>query len=798
MKTAHSRFFFLCALEGAFAAAALVLIPSEGGTISLARLALLSMTLLLAGASLYLTFRPFELDGLARPRIIFILTLLSLTFSLVLFLARYLDPERLLPVYTRLSPLLWYLLVLSLQGCLYLLFLNNGIRFDGIKQRMPLYCSALAFFSILVAVFLFVSLTRLGLTPDPSYWGEPGVAMLGWQFALALLGGGLVLWLSSLYKADTLDAIIPLVVYLVAVAIWLSVPPTVLTNAFYASIDPPAFQPFPYSDAGYYDRTAHSLLVGHSYQDPIPTRPLFIVFLAFLHLLFGENYPNIIVAQTFVLAGMPVVLYALGRRIHSRVAGVIIALFFIFRELTSLMVASNIRVTNTKLLLADLPTLFLLLLSCLFALRWHERRDIRSAVLAGGTFGVLFLLRTQSMLILPILLLVTAFVFGWRNRDLYRQIAVFVLAMTIVVVPWLTRNYVVTGEFAFDKATQYQLIASKYAHAENFDYNQFDFEGKGLGQVLLESAIRDPGFVLGFMANHFLAVQIDGLLALPLLKPYQGIFEPVNLYWVTWDGSLEWYNILLLIFYLAVISFGLGAAWKRWRWTGLLPLAYNIGYALSAAVARFSGWRYGYPADWVPYFYFGLGFAELVFMAAGILGVQQQSPEAKTVLRPDRMPVPAYLAIFAIIGFLPWVAEKISPPQYADQSPAALIEQITLIENAPPESEIRAFASQPEAVFEKGKVLYPRFFIRGQGIFSSNPWPSYARRNFPRLGFVLLNEQILSEVFPSREIPKTFPHGEDAIVLGCQREDHVEVRMIVFAELDTVLLSAPLSESCLP
>lgn len=798
MKPTYSRFFFLCALEGAFAVTALLLIPSEGGTISLARLALLGATLLIAIPSLYLAFRPYKLDGLARPGIIIALTLLSLIFSLLLFLIRFLDPEKLLPIYTRISPLLWYLFVVSTQGVGYLLFLRNGIRLDGIKQRKPVYRSALIFFAVLSAVFLFVAFTRLGLTPDPSYWGEPGVAMLGWQFALALLGGGFVLLLSNVYKTRGLDVAIPSVIYLIAVSIWLSVPPTVLSNGFYASIDPPAFQPFPYSDAGYYDKTAHSLLVGHSYQDPIPTRPLFIVFLAFLHLLFGENYPNIIAAQTFVLAGMPVVLYALGRKLHSRAAGVTVALFFIFRELTSLMVASNIRVTNTKLLLADLPTLFLLLLSCLFTLRWHDRRDAASATLAGGTFGVLLLLRTQSMLILPIVLLATAFVFGWRNRTLYRNTLVFILSLTVAVVPWLTRNYVTTGSFAFDKSTQYQLLASKYANTGNFDYSDFDFQGKGLGEILIEATIRDPGFVLGFIANHFLAVQIDGLLALPLIKPYQGIFGPVNLYWVTWDGSVEWYNAVLLIFYLAVISFGLGAAWKRWHWTGLLPLAYNVGYALSAAVARFSGWRYDYPADWVPYFYFGLGFAEIVSITAGIFGAREPIPDAKETVRPNRVPVPMYLAVFAVIGFLPWAAEKMYPPRYADQSPASLIRQVAPLNDAPAESQIRSFMEQPEAILESGKVLYPRFFIRNEGIFSSNPWPAYQRRDFPRLGFILLNKESSYGIFPSSETPEPFPHGADAIVLACRREDYVEVRMIAFPDLDLVLTSAPLSNPCSP
>lgn len=798
MQKAHSRFFFLCALEGAVALFFLLRIPGEGGVLSLSRLALLGAILLPAALSLYLGFRPpHGFDRLARAGIIGLSALLSLTFSLLLFLARYLDPEHFLPAYERLSPLLWYLLAVSVQAVLYLLALRYGVDFGALKKRRLVYLSALLAFIILLALFLFVALTRLGITPDPSYWGEPGVAMLGWQFVLALLGGILVLILSNTFRHSVLDVAVPVVIYTIAAAIWLSVPLTVLANGFYAAIDPPDFQPYPYSDAGYYDRTAQSLLVGHSYQDPIPTRPLLIVFLAFLHLLLGDNYPNIIVAQTLVLAGMPVVLYALGTKLHSRVAGATVALFFTFRELTSLMVTSNIRVTNTKLLLADLPTLFLLLLSCLFSLHWLTRRDAKSAIVAGGTFGVLLLLRTQSMLILPIVLLLALLTFGWRNRDLYRQSALFLLALFVAIAPWLARNYTVTGAAVLDKSTQYQLIASKYANPGSFDYKEFDFEGKGLGQIMVEAIVRDPDFVLGFIANHFLAVQVDGLLALPLLKPYQGIFGPVNLYWVTWDGTLEWYNLLLLVFYLAVIAFGLGSAWRRMRWAGLLPLAYNIGYALSAAVGRFSGWRYDYPADWVPYFYFGLGFAEIAFTIAGIFSAKEptNTPPAP---RRDRMPARAYFALFALIGFVPWGAEKIAAPRYENQSLDFLASQITAMEDTPSDAEIEAFAAQPQALVQIGRVLYPRYFISGRGIFSSNPWPVYERRDFPRLGFLLLNGGVTYGVFPSNSIPQAVSHGQDAILLGCQREDYVDVRMIVLPASDRILISAPLSKPCAP
>jgi hypothetical protein len=90
----------------------------------------------------------------------------------------------------------------------------------------------------------------------------------------------------------------------------------------------------------------------------------------------------------------------------------------------------------------------------------------------------------------------------------------------------------------------------------------------------------------------------------------------INLYWLAWNGTLTWPNVLLLVFYLAIIALGLVSGWRRGRWAGLAPLGFSLGYSLANGIARFSGWRYDLPADWVAYFYFALGAAELLLLSA--------------------------------------------------------------------------------------------------------------------------------------------------------------------------------------
>jgi len=800
-----SWFFYLCAIEGAVALTALLLIPSEGGNISLARLTLISILLASCILWMYLGFRPpHGMDKLARPAFIVICALLSLSLGLLLFLLRYLDPDRFLSAYERLSPLLWYVLILLIQGSFLLLYLRKGFHLSNLSSYKPIYISSLIFFCFLLIALIFISLTRLGITPDSAYWGEPGVAILGWQFVVALIVGFVLFCIAFYVNTRTLDILLPLIIYLSAVALWLSIPVNVLANSFYMPISSPTFQPFPYSDAGYYDQMAHSVLIGYPYLGEIPTRPLYIFLLTVLHSLFGEDYRRIIAGQTLVLATIPVVLYYLGEKLHSRTAGVTIALFFIFRELTTLLISSDTRVSNTKTLLVDLPTLLLLLLSCLFIFRWFESQSQKDAFIAGGMFGLLLLLRTQSMLLLPLIILLALLVLGWKNRSCYLLTSIFLLGLIIAIVPWLIHNYLQTGEFTFDAPFQYKVIASQYAYSGNLEIQSYDFESKGLGRILIEFALEDPKFVFGFITNHFLAAQIGGLLALPLIEPYNGIFQPINLYWMNWNGHLESYNLALLILYLAVIAVGLGAAWRRWKGMGLLPLAFSVGYALATAISRFSGWRYDLPADWVWYFYFGIGFAELLRHAASMFGMKQarftvpESQNRAVLGRPLRVSNGLFLAlIFILISASPWLIKNIAAPRYSEQSPGILEEKIASISNAPASEEIHTFASQPEGFIREGRVLYPRFFSRNKGLASTNPWPAYAVRDYARLGFLLLNQHSISAIFPGR-INSSFPHAADAIVLGCQREEYVEVRLIAFPALDSIYLSAPLTETCSP
>ena len=185
MKNGQSRlldywplFFLLAFLEAAVALFALLCIPSEGAGFSVTRwILILPLLGTLVGSALgaYFSwrnsnFRNRWLDVNARQKLYGILSwvfpLLAAVAGIGAFTLRWWDPDQLQPFFERAWPLLAFVIIFSVQSTFWLLTLRFGIRNVDFSARKP----ALISFAILLLVFGFVSLTKLGITPDPAYW----------------------------------------------------------------------------------------------------------------------------------------------------------------------------------------------------------------------------------------------------------------------------------------------------------------------------------------------------------------------------------------------------------------------------------------------------------------------------------------------------------------------------------------------------------------------------------------------------------------------------------------------------
>lgn len=808
-------FFLLSIVEGIAALAALFLIPSE--SLSLSRLALIGAIFLPLLASAWAFIRSLNADWrarlaralIARPNLLralaFSSPLLFLTLGALLFLLRYLHPEATASYYLRARPALTYLLLLAAQASIAFAAFRHGFHFDQLQSYRPIFKSAAIAFAFFILLWLIIYFTRLGLTKDPSYWGEPGVPILGWQFVIALFVGILS---AFIFHSSYFNRFLPLILYALALLLWLSVPLTVLRNSFYAPITPPYDQPFPASDAAYYDSDAQSLLMGNGFVHKIPTRPLYIVFLAGLHALLGQDYARLILGQTIVLALLPVSLYFLGKQLHSRAAGVAAALLATFRELTSLWVASDARVSNTQMLLSEFITTLAIIAYLLLVLRWfREKQNRLLAFVAGGALGLQLLLRTQSAALAPGILLLALFVFWPDWKKWFVQSFIFAAGMILAVSPWLARNYFVAGQASFDDPIQIKAVASMYSGGtptSNFP----KLEGKTpeeLSAIVTDTIRQRPAYVAGFVSNQFFANTIDTLLVLPIFARYDGLSAPIHLYWYEWDGRLSPANIVLFVVYLAIIALGFAAAWKRLRWTSLLPLTVYIFYALFTSVARYSGWRYIFPVDWVGYFYFALGAAELASMTAALFGRKvyacaNTQAHTKTGARVHSLPkfifhLSFFIFVFLFVSSAPWLLETSIPqakPLCNESIPACLASSNV------DETQISAFLSQPAARALTGRVLYPRYFSRFDGLASTNPAPAFAQRDFPRVGFLLLLPDEIVQIILPMKGSRLFPHAADAILLGCQREDYVEAHLVFFPAQGETFTNGAFTDVCPP
>jgi hypothetical protein len=113
------------------------------------------------------------------------------------------------------------------------------------------------------------------------------------------------------------------------------------------------------------------------------------------------------------------------------------------------------------------------------------------------------------------------------------------------------------------------------------------------------------------------------------------------------------------------------------------------------------------------------------------------------------------------------------------------------------QGQVQSFAAQPDAVFVTGRLLYPRFLGADLALHSSNPWPAYAGRDYARMGFILLTRQgVFQVVLPVDGMPENFPPDRDVILLGCDRGNYVEARILLFLPDDIYFSGGSLAEGC--
>jgi hypothetical protein len=608
-------------------------------------------------------------------------------------------------IFQRLFPFALIASGLALQTLVALQVVRHGTALTAPRPGSKVFYAVVVGIALSFAVWAWVVSTILPEAARIVGWNPPGVPLLAGQVLLAWLAGmgmlalidfvdhrpNLTAWISRIRPARV-DLAIAVLIWLAAVLVWQSIP--VQPNWFLTMRAEPNNEYYPASDARIYDLVAQSALVGTGYRfgnDINIRRPLHAMYLTMLHLAKGQDYDSVVSLQAAVLALFPVLVYLLVKTLHQRASGIVAALLVLFREANSITLSGNITSANAKILLVDLPTAVLLAGFLYLAVVWLAKAadKILWAILSGQALGLAMLIRLETSVVFGALAVVIAILFISKRQYLllFRQLALFLLGVILVLSPWVYRNWRQTGlVYLNEPYFRFALIIQRFrpektpaadqpvgatpAPVETLQSPGLPTEAAAVSTPVpaptpiplpiqqrieqtalqyLSQAFQNPAQIVSFSIAHYLNSQLQLLLALP--NTYRGIdaftgflghrsteqfwFDCCSAlgyvrrmpFWPKWTGEFYHQSAVPIIFNSLILAAGIQAAWNRRRWVGLLPLLALIVYLGLNAVFRNSGGRYLLPVDWIGIVYFSIGLIHVSSALISYLGFHKMSAE---------------------------------------------------------------------------------------------------------------------------------------------------------------------------
>jgi hypothetical protein len=156
----------------------------------------------------------------------------------------------------------------------------------------------------------------------------------------------------------------------------------------------------------------------------------------------------------------------LGKSLHSRPLGVMIALVSVFKEMNAIAATNLIQVSNVKMILTEMMTLAGVLLFTLVFVRWLKNPSTHrpALFLAGGLLGVAGLIRLNILAALPLLIFVIGWSLKFRVKQWIAASFLFVFFTMLSLTPWIGRNWYSSGNpISFIRAkTQGVIVDQRY------------------------------------------------------------------------------------------------------------------------------------------------------------------------------------------------------------------------------------------------------------------------------------------------------------------------------------------------
>ena len=234
-------------------------------------------------------------------------------------------------------------------------------------------------FVILIGHFGYIRI------PDQYNWRGPANPIFIFQILIAISIVGVYLATQNLLinqkKSEKIRTfLIPLILIIIAIVSWQWQFQTEMRHYFIIQPAMPNYQYYPGSDAQRMDMPAQLI----RYGIPITGNKPFANYLIFLyHAVMGQDYTKIYYAQYIFLLLLPLGIYAIGKQLKAPQAGFLAAIFAIFQERNSIILAKDISNITPQLLMSEIPTLIFIIWSTYFLIRFLKEREFQTLILSG-------------------------------------------------------------------------------------------------------------------------------------------------------------------------------------------------------------------------------------------------------------------------------------------------------------------------------------------------------------------------------------------------------------------------------